>query len=912
MASNVSLLFNILAHDEASKTFDQVGRKAQEMGAEAEASSGHFGKLGAAIGKASSEAGKAAALNAGKATGIAAIGSAALAAATPLGAMGLALGAFAAVAAPELKSGSKGAAELKSSFGELQKSMAPLVNSVIALGTHFLKDLMPAIGPLAKAGAGVISDFLKPMDTLVRSPFFAQFVAQVAKFAEQAGALVGPALVQLMKVFMQLFIQLMPAGMKILGVLLPLFVEMAKDLTPVIVAVANITASVLKWLAQTHLLIPVLGLLGVAILVIGGPIGALVAGVALIVVAIVELSKHWKQIWGDIKQWAQDAWNFLTHGWGQFLVPGITLIRLAVDFFSTHWKQIWDGIKTVAETFWQFLYNTFYGNWKTLFTQTIPKILTTAWNWIDTNFIERLQSGFSNMWHWVVTNVWNPVKTFFSVTLPGWLTTAWNWVNDHFLKPFENGFHAMWTWVVDNVGTPIHNFFTTTLPGWFTTAINWINNHFITPFKNGFKDAWDWIVDNVWDRVKTAFTTTIPGWFKTLVSDVGKAWTGFQNTVQAPVKWVFQHVFDPLASGFDTVTNALGLGKPIPAHVVNGWSTGGHLPGYGGGDIVPALLEPGETVVSKEHSQLLVNSFRAIGVPGYASGGTIPGGSQSIHTGTTATPSGAALGPLQGIVNDIGNLTKSALTTAIKSLVSFGSGGASGEMAKIITAIPTTLVTDAVNWLFGKQGASGSKVNYKPGAGVNQWRSLVLQALKMEGLSTSLVDNVLYQMQTESGGNPNAINNYDINAQNGDPSRGLMQTIMSTFLAYHWPGTSNNIYNPLANIAAALNYARHVYGPDLANSFGGIGSGHGYANGGFMQPGEIGLVGENGPELIQAGPTGNTITPFGGAGGSGGGFEATLNLMLDGQVIDKQTVKFQARGGVMQSMQAEIRRAGGR
>jgi hypothetical protein len=62
-----------------------------------------------------------------------------------------------------------------------------------------------------------------------------------------------------------------------------------------------------------------------------------------------------------------------------------------------------------------------------------------------------------------------------------------------------------------------------------------------------------------------------------------------------------------------------------------------------------------------------------------------------------------------------------------------------------------------------------------------------------------------------------------------------MQVIMSTFRAYHWPGTSWDIYDPLANIAAALNYARHVYGPSLRNASGaGIGSGHGYAEGGLV------------------------------------------------------------------------------
>ena len=64
----------------------------------------------------------------------------------------------------------------------------------------------------------------------------------------------------------------------------------------------------------------------------------------------------------------------------------------------------------------------------------------------------------------------------------------------------------------------------------------------------------------------------------------------------------------------------------------------------------------------------------------------------------------------------------------------------------------------------------------------------------------------------ESGGNPRAINLYDSNAAAGIPSKGLMQVIDPTFRAYHVDGTSGDIYDPVANITAACNYAAHRYG----------------------------------------------------------------------------------------------------
>ncbi|MGW5308191.1 transglycosylase SLT domain-containing protein [Streptomyces griseoluteus] len=71
----------------------------------------------------------------------------------------------------------------------------------------------------------------------------------------------------------------------------------------------------------------------------------------------------------------------------------------------------------------------------------------------------------------------------------------------------------------------------------------------------------------------------------------------------------------------------------------------------------------------------------------------------------------------------------------------------------------------------------------------------------------------------ESSGNPRAINGWDINAINGVPSKGLLQVIPPTFATYHVKGTSNDIYDPVANITAAANYAAHRYGSiDNVNS----------------------------------------------------------------------------------------------
>lgn len=137
------------------------------------------------------------------------------------------------------------------------------------------------------------------------------------------------------------------------------------------------------------------------------------------------------------------------------------------------------------------------------------------------------------------------------------------------------------------------------------------------------------------------------------------------------------------------------------------------------------------------------------------------------------------------------------------------------------------------------EDAGGSGTGDPGGAGVHRWKSDVESALSKLGLSTSasMVNRVLRQINTESGGNPKAMGGTDGLADGH--AEGLMQVKPGTFRAYHLPG-HGNIWNGYDNMLAGLNYAKHRYGSGL--SF--LGNGHGYANGGWGKPGEVSFFNE--------------------------------------------------------------------
>lgn len=113
----------------------------------------------------------------------------------------------------------------------------------------------------------------------------------------------------------------------------------------------------------------------------------------------------------------------------------------------------------------------------------------------------------------------------------------------------------------------------------------------------------------------------------------------------------------------------------------------------------------------------------------------------------------------------------------------------------------------------GGLGPSGGPPSSPPPGNVQQWIQEAIKALQAAGVPVTDADipNIWAIIQHESGGNPNAINNWDSNAAAGHPSKGLMQCIDSTFNSHKLPG-HDNIYNPVDNIIAGVKYSVDRYG----------------------------------------------------------------------------------------------------
>ncbi|WP_227979632.1 transglycosylase SLT domain-containing protein [Nocardia spumae] len=125
---------------------------------------------------------------------------------------------------------------------------------------------------------------------------------------------------------------------------------------------------------------------------------------------------------------------------------------------------------------------------------------------------------------------------------------------------------------------------------------------------------------------------------------------------------------------------------------------------------------------------------------------------------------------------------------------------------------------------------SGPPPTAHPSGDVKDWIAQAKQVLIEMGYPPESIDEnaIALIIEHESGGDPNAINNWDSNAAAGHPSKGLMQCIDSTFNAHAAPG-HNDIWNPVDNIVAATRYSIDRYGSlDNVPGVSAVSGGSGY------------------------------------------------------------------------------------
>lgn len=436
-------------------------------------------------------------------------------------------------------------------------------------------------------------------------------------------------------------------------------------------------------------------------------------------------------------------------------------------------------------------------------------------------------------------------------------------------------------------------FFTVTIPGAFGSTIGWVKAHWslllgiITgpiglatyfvvshwrQIRDGISGAWNSIYAHTLLPMKVFFTSTVPGWANTLKtkvsgafssarSAIGTEWAKIEGLTKRPISFVVNTVYNRGIVGvWNKVASAFGAPRLSPFK----FATGG--PVYGAGtatsDSIPAWLSNDEHVWSAKevkgaggHGAVAALRAWAAGGGGQDSAG-FKGGGAFGWIGKAANAVSGAGSKAWNTVKKTAGWLKDTLAASARAGVNAvvnpllnqipGLGSGYGQMIK---RIPNRMV-DALFGYADSADKKGASAIAAAGPGnVGRW---ITKAIQATGVPTSWAGPLRTLVMRESGGNPRAINLTDINAKNGDPSRGLAQTIGATFEHYRLRSLPDDIYNPVANLAAAIRYILSRYG-DISRVQQANASKPpaGYDTGGWLLPGATMAVNKTGrPEAV--------------------------------------------------------------
>lgn len=221
---------------------------------------------------------------------------------------------------------------------------------------------------------------------------------------------------------------------------------------------------------------------------------------------------------------------------------------------------------------------------------------------------------------------------------------------------------------------------------------------------------------------------------------------------------------------------------------------------------------------------------------------------------------GKAAGFVGNVGSDIGNWLSDKfdeLEDAIKDPLSVltdlfkrGHNNAEGVWHDFASGTGRYLPRKGVSWFKGI--LSGIKRKYDSdggnptGSGVKRWRKVIKHAANMlhQNLAEWQINNLLKQIQTESGGNPTVVQKvWDVNMANGNPAQGLLQFIPQTFSTWAIPG-HRNIKNGLDQILAAIRRLNAM------GTWNYIGHGHGWQTGGHIWDKQLAWLAEDGDEFV--------------------------------------------------------------
>jgi phage-related protein len=489
---------------------------------------------------------------------------------------------------------------------DIAKLLAGTLGAVIQAALPLLAALAPLVSQLAQQFAPVLKDLAGALGTALM-PILGALMPIVSDFADaltEALGMVVPLLGPVGKLVTAIVQALEPALTAVLPPALAIAEALGEALTPIIAALVPVVKLAGDLIAA---LAPVVSQLVIALVPLLAPIGELVTSLlGLITSALTPLMPliTWLAgLLGDV----------LTVAIG-LLVPVITTV---VGWLTTFTDAVTTAVTWIVDQF-KWMFDVLVGH------SIIPDLVTAIITWFTSlwtatkKIFTDLKNGVISLWN----ALWAGVKTrwdTFWTGLKGAVSGAWTSLKtsvSSLKTSLTTTWSTMWNGIRDKAGSI------------FTGIRNKLGD-----FKNGVVTA-----------------------FRSMRDSLGTIWKGIESKLGTPVKWVVGHVYnDGIRKMWNTIASKVSSKITLPA-IKLGFSKGGVVPGSGSGDTVPAMLTPGERVLSTAQVARLGGHGAIDGLVGKRTAATVR------QSGTGGNP--RTEGPLPkfadgGVVGTIKNLGSS-------------------------------------------------------------------------------------------------------------------------------------------------------------------------------------------------------------------------------------------------------------
>lgn len=617
------------------------------------------------------------------------------------------------------------------------------------------------------------------------------------------------------------------------------------------------------------------------------------------------LSKIGSSITKDVQGWGKNISKGLStasktiDSWGKSAKKNMSnaMSNIQKGMFSAmkniqkFWSSSWQTLQKIFSPIMKNIDNTVNLHMSQIrnIIQSVTKIISTIWNTIWKQIENVFKLVWDSIFHKsrVINDVKNIISTGSKATQVIW-QNVWNIIRNYFSMVWD---------AIKNIANSAINTVKNIISN-VTRGIQSIWNNIWGAVRDYLRAVWDSIQSNV-NRVMNGIHDTISN----ILNRISSVWHGMWNSMSDAFHGIWDKIKGYASDGMNGVIDVINAGingidavwKFFTGHetslhhlshvkFANGGVVGGNqlsMVNDGGGSHWKELIEepdgnmfmsnernailplkPGTRVYNGEETHQIMS---ALGVEHYATGGVVGNG------GIKRYADGGVVGDLidwgHHELSNLGSWIKDkwdAITKFLKHPIENTKEIISKAITGPLSKIPSVNMVELGKGIFDKltkpisdwfkkgleeakkkhdEESVGGFGNIKDMKNSAELRDLVKAALEANGLSTpdDMIARVMRQIATESGGNAHAVQpGADPDGDGSGPALGLMQTKRGTFNQYKAPG-HDDIFNAYDNLLAALNYAKHRYGPSL--SF--LGNGHGYATGGHIMGQELAWIGDN-------------------------------------------------------------------